>query len=182
MELVPKRVELLHELLPTASTIGLLVNPTNADAAAVSRDAQAAAHALGLKLNILEASTERDLGRVFESSAELQTSGLVIGPDPFFVSRSEQLASLALHHRVPTIFAFRRFAAAGGLMSYGSDLADAYRLAGIYAGRVLKGERPADLPVQQATKVELIFNLKTAQALGRHVPPALLARADEVIE
>jgi putative ABC transport system substrate-binding protein len=181
-ELVPKRLELLRELAPMASSIALLVNPTNPSAGTLSRDAQAPARALGLQLHVLEASTERNLESAFASLTQLRVGGLVIGPDPFFVSQSKQLAALALGHAVPAIFEFRQFAAAGGLMSYGGSLTDVYRLAGVYAGRVLKGEKPADLPVQQSTKVELLINIKTAKALGLNVPLSLIGRADEVIE
>ena len=137
---------------------------------------------LGLELHVLNASTERDFDAVFAKLIELRAGGLVIGPDVFFVNRSEQLAALSLRHAMPTIFQFREFAAAGGLLSYGSDIADSYRLAGNYTGRILKGEKPADLPVQQATKIELYINLKTAKALGITFPLTLLGRADEVIE
>jgi putative tryptophan/tyrosine transport system substrate-binding protein len=141
---------------------------------------QAAAPSFGLELHILNASTEREFDGVFAKL--IQLGGLVIGPDPFFTSRREQLAALALRHAVPTIYQTRGFAAAGGLLSYGADVADAYRLTGNYTGRVLKGEKPADLPVQQATKVEMYINLKTAKALGVNVPNTLIGRADEVIE
>ena len=160
----------------------LLVNPTNPNAGTLSRDLQAAARTLGLQLHVLHASTERDFDTVFATLVQLRAGGLVIGADPFFNSRSEQLAALALRHAVPAIYQYREFAAAGGLMSYGGSLTDAYRLVGVYTGRILKGEKPADLPVQQATKVELIINLKTAKALGLTFPIALLGRADEVIE
>jgi putative ABC transport system substrate-binding protein len=177
MELVPKRLELLHELSPTATSLALLVNPTNSDAETVASDTRAAARALGLELDVVEASTDRDLETAFASLAQRQVGGLVIAPDPFFVSRIIPLAALALHRALPAAFEFRQFAAAGGLMSYGGSLADSYRLAGIYAGRILKGERPADLPVQQSTKVELFLNLKTAKALGITVPLPLSGRA-----
>jgi putative ABC transport system substrate-binding protein len=143
---------------------------------------QAAARNLGLQLHVLRASTEPDFDPAFASSAQLRAGGLVIGADAFFVSRSEQLAALALRHAIPAIYQFRAFAAAGGLMSYGSNLTDAYRLAGVYTGRILKGEKPADLPIQQSTKVELIINLKTAKALGLTVSLPLSGRADELIE
>jgi putative ABC transport system substrate-binding protein len=175
-------LELLHELVPTATIIALLVNPANPFTETLSRDAQAAARALGLQLHVLRASTERELDTVFASLVHLRAGALVIGNDAFFASRSEQLAALTLRHAVPTIFAYREFPAAGGLMSYGNNLTDPFRLVGLYTGRILKGEKPADLPVQQVTKVELILNLKTAKALGLDVPPTLLARADEVIE
>jgi putative ABC transport system substrate-binding protein len=183
VEVGPKRVELLHEVVPTATGMALLVNPTSLDLTeSTTKDAQAAAGTLGLKLGVLHASTERDFDTAFASLPRLQAGALLIGPDAFFISRSEQLGALALRNRVPAIFQYRPFAAAGGLMSYGSSIAESYRLAGIYTGRVLKGDKPADLPVQRVTKVELILNLKTAKALGLTVPTALLVRADEVIE
>jgi putative ABC transport system substrate-binding protein len=181
-ELEPKRLELLHDLVPKATTIGALVNQTNPIAETQSRDLQAAARALGLKLQILNASTERDFDTVFARLVELQASGLVIGTDGLFISQSEHLAALTMRHAVPAIFQFRTFAAAGGLMSYGGSLADMYRQSGVYTGRILKGEKPGDLPVQQVTRVELIINLKSAKELRLDVPPTLLARADEVIE
>jgi putative ABC transport system substrate-binding protein len=183
VEVGPKRVELLHELVPTATSIALLVNPTNpALALALSREVQAAGRTLGLTLHVLHASTERDFDMVFAALAQLRAGGLVIGTDIFFTSRMEQLAALALRHAVPAIYQYREYAAAGGLMSYGGNHADMARRAGVYTGRILKGEKPADLPVQQVTKVEMIINLKTAKALGITVPLALLGRADEVIE
>jgi putative ABC transport system substrate-binding protein len=182
VELAPKRLELLHELVPAATLIALLVNPANPNAETLSRELQAAARTLGLQLHVLRASTERDFDAVFATLLQLQAGGLVIGPDTFFVSRTEQLTALALRHAVPAISLYREFAVAGGLMSYGGNGTDAVRLAGIYCGRILKGEKPADLPVQQVTKVELIINLKTAKALGITVPLSLLASADEVIE
>jgi putative tryptophan/tyrosine transport system substrate-binding protein len=182
MELLPKRLELLHQVSPAATVLGLLVNPTNSDSETVVRDTRAAARTLGLDLHVVKASTEDGFEYAFASLAQEGVGGLVIGPDPFFVSRSERLAGLALRHRLPAAFEFRQFVAAGGLLSYGGSLADVYRLAGVYAGRVLKGEKPGDLPVQQSTRVELITNLKTAKAFGIEIPPALLARADEVIE
>jgi ABC-type uncharacterized transport system substrate-binding protein len=182
VELLPKRIELLHQLSPTATDLALLVNSTNPSAGALSRDAHAAARSLGLQLHILEASSESDFEPAFTKLALIRVGGLVIGPDPFFVGRSAQLAALALRKAVPTVFEFRQFVSAGGLMSYGGSLTDVYRLAGVYVGRVLKGEKPADLPVHQSTKVELMINLKTAGALGLTLPASLLARADEVIE
>jgi putative ABC transport system substrate-binding protein len=178
-----KRLELLHELVPTASVIALLVNPTDpALADSSTRDLQAAAHALGLQLHVLHASTERDFEAVFAKLIQLRAGGLVIAGSAFFRARSEQLAALALRHAVPTVHTNRRFVAAGGLVSYGGSITDSYRLAGVYTGRILKGEKPADLPVQQGTKVELYINLKTAKALGITVPLPLSGRADEVID
>jgi putative ABC transport system substrate-binding protein len=182
-EVGPKRLELLHELVPAATAVALLVNPTSPNLAeSTTRDLQAAARTLGLKLHVLHASSERDFDKVFAALVQLQVGGLVISPDAFFTSRSEQLAALTLRHAVPTIFQFREFTAAGGLTSYGGSLTDGDRQVGIYTGRIVKGEKPADLPVQQVTKVELIINLRTAKALGLEVPARLLARADEVIE
>ena len=181
-EVGPKRLELLHELLPTASIIAALVNPTNANAEAQSRDLQAAAPALGVQLRVLHASTENDLNTAFVTLLQTRAGALIIATDSFMIIQIKQIATLAARHAVPTIFQFREFAAAGGLMSYGGSTTDTNRLAGIYTSRVLKGEKPADLPVQQSTKVELIINLKTAKALGLEIPPSLLARADEVIE
>jgi putative ABC transport system substrate-binding protein len=182
VELAPKRLELLHELLPMATSMALLVNPSNPNAETQSKELQAAAHTLGLELHVLHASAERDFEAVFAALARLRPGALLIGPDTFFVSRLEQLTALALRHAVPTISQYREFAVAGGLMSYGGRLTDPVRLVGLYAGRILKGEKPAELPVQQSTKVELVINLKTAKALGITIPLALLTRADEVIE
>jgi len=181
-ELEPKRLELLHELVPTASVMVLLVNPTNALTEANTRSVQAAAHVLGLQLHVLNASTERDFDAVFARLIQLRAGGLVIAPDAFLISRSERLGTLALRHAVPAIFQYREFAAAGGLISYGGSRTDAYRQVGVYTGRVLKGAKPSELPVQQVTKVELFLNLKTAKALGITVPLPLSGRADEVIE
>jgi len=177
-----KRLELIHELLPAATTIGLLLNPTNAVAEVQSKDLQAAARTLGLQLRIVHASSEPDFGPAFATLSQAQTGGLVIGTDGFLVSQSAELAALAVRHALPAIFQYRAFVTAGGLMSYGGSVTDSYRLSGVYTGRILKGEKPADLPVQQATKVELIINLKTARALGITFPITLLGRADEVIE
>ncbi len=182
-EVGPKRLELVHELVPTASVIALLVNPTDpALAEANTRSVRAAAHALGLQLHVLHASTERDFDAVFANMIQLQAGGLVIGPDLFFVSRSEQLAALTVRHAVPAVFETREFVAGGGLMSYGGNQPDAYRLVGVYAARILKGAKPGELPVQQGTKVELFLNLKTAKALGLTVPLPISGRADEVVE
>ena len=183
VELAPKKLELLHELLPSATILALLVNPTNVIAAEnESRSVRAAAQALGLQLHILHASTERDFDLVFASLPQLRAGALVIGSDLFFTSRSEQLAGLTVRHAVPSIYQFREFAAAGGLMSYGGSSTDWGHQGGIHTGRILAGAKPADLPVQQATKVELFINMKTAKALGLTFPITLLARADEVIE
>jgi putative tryptophan/tyrosine transport system substrate-binding protein len=182
-EVGPKRLELLHEVVPTAINIAVLVNPASAtQAEPQSRALQAAASKLRLQLHFLNASTEREIDAAFAALAQQRAGGLVIAADTFFNARSGQLAALALRYALPTIYQFRDFAAAGGLMSYGSNPAEPFYLSGVYIGRVLNGERPAGLPVQQATKVELIINLKTAKALGLIVPPSLLGRAEEVIE
>jgi putative ABC transport system substrate-binding protein len=182
-EVAPKRLELLHELVPTARAIALLVNPTSPGLTEfVLRASQAAAQTLGLNLHVINASTESDFDGVFANVIRLRAGGLVIGADPFFTSRQEQLAALALHHAVPTVYEYHEFVAAGGLASYSGSITDAYRLAGVYAARILKGEKPGELPVQQATKFEMFLNLKTAKALGITVPLPLLGRADEVIE
>jgi putative ABC transport system substrate-binding protein len=183
VEVGQKKLELIHEMVPATKTIALLVNPTNAPLAdAQVREARAAAGTFGLELTVLHASTERDFDLAFAMLRPRRAGALVVGSDIFLTSRSAKLAALAHRHEVPTIFQFREFAAAGGLMSYGTDDGDAYRLLGTYTGRILKGEKPADLPVQQATKVELIINLRTAKALGLSVPISLRVRADEVIE
>jgi putative tryptophan/tyrosine transport system substrate-binding protein len=181
-EVASKRLELAHELVPAATVIAVLVNPTYPDTEALVRDLQAAARTLGLQLHVLHASTERDFDTVFATLVQLRGGALVIGNDTFFFSRSEQLAALALRHAVPAIFPDHVFAAAGGLMSYGGSTLNIYRIAGTYTGRILKGERPSDLPVQQATKIELVINLKTAKTLGLTIPETLLATADEVIQ
>ncbi|MGC2456030.1 MAG: ABC transporter substrate-binding protein [Pseudolabrys sp.] len=182
-QLAPKRLQLLQELVPTASVMALLVSPAYPTVAETNtKEVQAAARTLGLELHVLNAGTERDFDGVFTKLIQLRAGGLVIGGGAFLISSSEQLAALTVRHAVPAIFFGREFAVAGGLLSYGADIPDAYRLAGIYTGRVLKGEKPADLPVQQATKVELIINLKTAKALAITVPNTLIGRADEVIE
>jgi putative tryptophan/tyrosine transport system substrate-binding protein len=183
VETTPKRLQLLHELVPTASIVALLINPTDpAIAETTTKDVQAAARALGLELHVLTASTESDLDGVFPKLTQLRAGGLVIGSGTFFTGRSEQLGALTVRHTVPAVYDKREFALAGGLMSYGSDIRESYHLAGVYTGRILKGEKPANLPVQQATKVELLINLKTAKALGLNVPNTLIGRADEVIE
>jgi putative ABC transport system substrate-binding protein len=183
VELGPKRLELLHDVEPNAGTIAVLVNQTDPmRAQTIVGELQLAAGRLGLQLSVLQASTDADLDRVFTRLVQEHIGGLVIRGEPFFNSRSERLGALSIRHRVATIYQLPTFAAAGGLMSYGGNLTNAYRLVGVYTGRVLKGERPADLAIQQATNVELVINLKTAKALGLTVPQALLARADEVIE
>jgi putative ABC transport system substrate-binding protein len=182
LQTAPKRLQLLHELLPAVSVIALLVNPANPTVAETdTKEVQAAARALGLELHVLNASNEDDIDAVFAKLIQLRAGGLVIGGGPLFASRSERLAALTVRHAVPAISPYRKFAVAGGLLSYGSDIGEAYRVAGIYTGRILKGEKPADLPVQQATKTELYINLKTAKALGLTVPEGLLNAADEVI-
>ncbi len=181
-ELVPKRLGLLHDLIPTAKIIGLLVNPKDPRAETQSRDMQEAAHALGLQIHILNASTEAEIDAAFAGLVQVQAGALIVGTGTFFNARREQLAALAARHRVPAVYQYRLFVTIGGLMSYGPSLTESYRLAGIYTGRVLKGEKPADLPVARATKFELVINLKTANALGLTIPPGVLAIADEVIE
>ena len=181
--LAPKGLEILHELLPAARLMALLVNPAMpAVAESQASEARSAALALGLELQVLNASSQRDFDGVFAALSQSRAGGLVIAGEPFFTSRNEELATLAARHAVPAIYIRREFAAAGGLVSYGNDNADTYRLAGAYTGRILNGEKPGDLPVQQATKLELVINLKAATALGLTIPPSLLARADEVIE
>ncbi len=182
LELMSKRLELISELLPQTKMIALLVNPNNPGAERIAREVQEAARTKGVQLHILEAGTESDIDAAFALLVQLQLSGLVVSIDPFFSARREQLVSLAARHAIPAIYFAREFAVAGGLISYGSSLVSAFRLAGIYAGRILKGEKPADLPVQQPTTFELVVNLNTAKALGLTVPPSILARADEVIE
>jgi putative ABC transport system substrate-binding protein len=183
VEVAPKRLELLHEVLPTARVIGLLIDPTDpALADSQTKDFLAAAQTLGVELHVLNASAGGDFDAVFTNLIQLGAGGLVISTGPFFKGHSEQLAALAVRHAVPAVYKGREFAAAGGLVSYGADIAETYHVAGTYTGRILKGDKPADLPVQQATKVELFINLKTAKALGITMPLTLLGRADEVIE
>jgi len=182
VEMAPKRLELLHEVVPTTRSIALLVYPGNPVNERLSTDTQAAAQTLGLQLHVLHARTEGDFDTVFASLVQMRVGALVINNGSLFLSRIEQLAALTVRHAVPAISAYREFTAAGGLMSYGGSLTDAYRLTGVNVSRILKGERPADLPVQQATKVELFINLKSANALGLSVPHGLLNAANEVIE
>src|SRR5262249_32669124 len=179
----PKGLELLHELVPAATMVGVLVDPTSPTISeAFLSGLQTAALTFGLQLDVLRASTERAIETAFATLQQRRAGALVIGPSRFFNARTEQLAALSLRHAVPTIYQFRPFVAAGGLVSYGSDETEYYRLVGIYAGKILNGDKPADLPVQQTTKVELIINLKTAKALGITVPQSVQSRADEVIE
>jgi putative tryptophan/tyrosine transport system substrate-binding protein len=180
--LVAKQFELLHEVVPKANAVSFLVNPNNAVAALDTSDVEAAASALSKKLIVVKAATKDEIETAFASIIEQRGGALVVQTDPFFLSRRDQIVALAAHHALPAIYYLSDYTSAGGLMSYGTSLADALRLVGNYTGRLLKGEKPADLPVQQSVKVELVINLKTAKALGLTVPPSLLATADEVIE
>jgi putative tryptophan/tyrosine transport system substrate-binding protein len=182
IELIPKRFELLSELVPQAKSIALLVNSNNAYAERVVRDVQETARAKGLQLHILKAGTESEIETAFASLVQRQAGALLVSPDSFFISRREQLVALAARYEVPAIYEWREFTAAGGLISYGTSLIGIYRQVGIYAGKILNGAQPADLPVQQPTTFELVVNLETAKALGLTVPQSILARADEVIE
>ena len=182
-ELVQKQLEMLQRLAPTATIMAVLINPTSSSLAeSTAKDAQAAARKLGVRLHLLHASTASDLDGVFATMAQLRVGAFVVGPDAFFFSRRDQIAELATRYAMPAIYYVREFAAAGGLMSYGVSVADGYRLAGVYVGRILRGEQPSDLPVQESTKFALVINLKTAKTLGLDVPPGLLAIADEAID
>ena len=182
VEVAPKRLELAHELMPAATAVALLINPTNPQDATIVNAVQAAAISLGLQLQILRASSDAEIEEAFASFSEQKAGVLTIGTDAFFNGRTERLAKLAARYSVPAIYQYEEFTAAGGLISYGGSVQDSYHLAGVYTGRILKGEKPADLPVQQSTKVQLIVNLKTAKALNITVPLSLLGRADQVIE
>jgi putative ABC transport system substrate-binding protein len=182
-ELVQKQLEMLQRLVPTATIMAVLINPTSSSLAeSTAKDAQAAARKLGVQLHLLHASTASDLDGAFATMAQLRVGAFVVGPDAFFFSRRDQIAELATRYAMPAIYYVREFAAAGGLMSYGVSVADGYRLAGVYVGRILRGEQPSDLPVQGSTKFALVINLKTAKTLGLDVPPGLLAIADEAID
>jgi putative ABC transport system substrate-binding protein len=178
----PKELEALHDLRPQAAVIAALLNPDLATTASQSKDVEMAARALGLQIRVLHANTEREIEKVFASLPQVQAGGLVIGANAFFFSRRDQLVGLATRYSVPTVYPWREAVVAGGLMSYGANVTDAYRLAGNYTGRILKGEKPADLPVQQSTNTELVINLKTAKSLGLTFPITLLGRANEVVE
>ena len=180
--LEPKKLELLHELVPKAVVIGVLVNPRHPNAEAISKNLQEAARTLGLQIHVVNAATEGEFGAAFATLVQQRADALIVASDPFFNARREELVALAAREGIPTIYEWREFTAVGGLMSYGTILEDSYRQAGVYTGRILKGEKPADLPVIQPTKFELVINLKTAKALGLSVPDKLLALADEVIE
>jgi ABC-type uncharacterized transport system substrate-binding protein len=177
-----KRLELLRELMPKIVSVGLLVNPNNPNAAPQTKDMEAATAAAGLQLKILSAGSQSDFDNAFATLLQHRGDALVVSADPFFLSHRDQLTALAARHSMPTIYYAREFAAEGGLISYASSFTDSFRRAATYVGRILKGEKPADLPVMQPTKFELVINLKTAKALGLTIPPSLLALADEVIE
>jgi putative ABC transport system substrate-binding protein len=178
----PKRLEVLHELVPTAGKIAVLVNPAGPSTEPLLAELEPAARSLGVQIHVLRASTQQDVAAAFATLAQLRAGALLIGNDAFFTSQTERLAALSIQHAIPSIYQYPDFAVAGGLVSYGASITDAYRTIGIYTGRILKGEKPANLPVQQSTKVEMFLNLKTAKALGITVPLPLVGRADEVIE
>jgi len=180
-ELGPKRLELLHQLVPTTS-VAALVNPTNPNTVSLSKELEVAAGSMGLQLRLLHAASDSDLDAAFQTIGDLHIRALFIGTDPFFNTRSTQLAAMAMHQGIPAIYQYRDFAAAGGLLSYGASYTEPMRLVGAYTGRVLKGEKPSDLPVQESSKVELFINLRTAKTLGLTIPQTFLVQADEVIE
>jgi putative tryptophan/tyrosine transport system substrate-binding protein len=180
--LVAKQFEVLHETVPKTALIGFLVNPTNANAERDTKNGLAAAEVVGQKLLVVQAHTDSELEAAFVTLVQQHAGALMFGADPFFTSRRNKLVELAARQKLPAIYDLREYAVAGGLMSYGTSITEGYRIVGLYAGRILKGEKPADLPVQQSTKVKLVINLKTAKALGLTVPPQIVARADEVIE
>ena len=183
LEIMPKRLELIHELLPAATDFALLVNPaSSALAESAARSSQAAAQSLGLRLHVVHARSDADFDAAFAQLSKLHVAGLVIAPDAFFFSRRVQLAKQSIRHAMPAVLETHEFVASGGLASYGGSFKESYRLAGAYVARILKGERPGELPVQQATKVELLLNVKIAKALGLAIPISVLGRADEVIE
>ena len=181
-EVVTKRLGLLHEMLPSVKNVAVLINPNNANAGSQLTEFTSAARALGLQLHILNANNEHDIDTAFESLLQMRAQALAVGADPFFASQRDRLITLAARYAVPTIYEWEDFAESGGLMSYGSSITDGYRLAGNYAGKILKGDKPADLPIMQPVKFELVINLKAAKAIGLEIPPQLLARADEIIE
>ena len=182
LQMGPKRLELVRELVPKATVTAMLINPNFPTSSAEARDVQSAARVLGLQMNVLDASTETQIEKAFATIAQQKVDTLIVGTDPFLLGQRDQLVRLAARHAIPTMYFLREFVEAGGLMSYGPNIANGYRQAGVYTGRVLKGEKPADLPIIQPTKFELVINLKTAKALGITVPQALLVAADEVIE
>jgi putative tryptophan/tyrosine transport system substrate-binding protein len=182
LTLVQKQLEMLHELVPKATVIALLVNPNDANTASLMQEAVAAARALGTELIVVKAGTENEIDTSFDALLRKKAGAILVDGDPFLISRREQLVGLAARSVIPAVYAYREYALAGGLMSYAPSLADTYYQAGIYTGRVLKGEKPADLPILLATKLELVINLKTARALGLTIPETLLATADEVIQ
>ena len=182
LEIETKQLQLLHELAPTSTSIAILLNPSSGQAQPQEREAQEAARVLGLQVLVLKASTEREIEQAFAALVRERAGALLVGADTFFVSQATLFVVLTARHSIPTIYPFRPYVDAGGLMSYGASLLDSYRQTGVYAGRVLKGEKPADLPIVQPTNFELVINLKTARAVGIAIPPTLLARADEVIE